>query len=253
MENSKQIASSKLIYTSAICLVLLTSCSQSSKLSVPTLLPESRTAHVAQLLGNSSECTLPCWLGLTPGQTTIDQVHELFHHMGEIELEYESDAGINHDYSIEQIYINYQSEGFSVNSVEIAILVNSQSELYAEILKYTGLSILQTHGFPNEVFIFENNPIEIQSRKTYTLALFYFDKGFVVVDQGVLVNADEVSCLPNHLSQSINITIGAHEKLNTIYDYWNTNYVEAPENVRNLVVYEESSMQDFLSIQAECG
>ena len=44
--------------------------------SIPTLSPEDAHTRLRALLNDSTSCRLPCWLGITPGQSTWQDANE---------------------------------------------------------------------------------------------------------------------------------------------------------------------------------
>src|SRR5688572_27007039 len=48
----------------------------------PTLMPQERENYVRESFSSSSNCKLPCWWGITPGETTWKDTEELLHYLG---------------------------------------------------------------------------------------------------------------------------------------------------------------------------
>jgi hypothetical protein len=146
---------------------------------VPTLSPDDAYARVTEFLTNGSNCRLPCWLGIAPGQSSLLDVRAQLTRFSNITsdsyLDYPADewqvSGMEILYNEDDMVIEIRS-GYLVHQGENNVYVNAFDTRayrlkdgkyngdaygypsYDELLEaYALFGVLSTHGPPTLVFI----------------------------------------------------------------------------------------------------
>lgn len=166
----------------------------------PTLTPLEAEKEVINLLQSNGECKLPCFWGITPGQTSVELVHSSLHAYLSIALEdflfSEKGGGVgiiipetdfllsthltirNHDNLQQQDIIRWLQIDFSIydkdshNAIYDSLVINRYFKYY------TLSNLLAIYGKPTNVYInFEND----MGLHEYYLFLDYTDSGWVAM------------------------------------------------------------------------
>jgi len=147
---------------------------------IPTLSPAKMDQKVEELIETNGGCNLPCWWGITPGETTWGEAKNFFlQYNPEILSTRPSRIIINEQIRTNTIYslILYSSKypnenGVVVNVLDEMDIVTIHSLGEAEDNKYTLRNLLSAYGKPSEVFIatYANLPSDIL---TFYLVLYY--------------------------------------------------------------------------------
>ncbi|MBL8088923.1 MAG: hypothetical protein JNJ43_01245 [Anaerolineales bacterium] len=167
---------------------------------VSTFLPEKAYLELEDLL--KYNCELPCFAGITPGETLLIDASKTLFPFGSISdwnSLYEKGGAIGIDYTKEGLILNlfFQIDS-SRNSNKVQLFrVFSQAlqkieegsyyqrmydaKLYHEVFsKYSLQRILSTHGHPKEIYMtVEINEAEYDSPDFVLLWLVYPQKGFI--------------------------------------------------------------------------
>jgi hypothetical protein len=164
--------------------------------------------RMSEFLTNGPKCSLPCWLGITPGKTTMSDALEYLTKFSDIITD-KTIALPTDIWSITNWTIQYtkadmtveirsailaplnenkiSANGFSTRAYQIKNGkyfgdVYGYSD-YSELLKaYTISSILSTYGIPDQIFIRSNLstdqlPLPPYSLDTFVIHIWYPDKG----------------------------------------------------------------------------
>lgn len=161
----------------------------------PTLSREERDSQILNLLMTNAGCELPCWWGIVPGETTLDQTREYIRSLGRElippqpswKLRY-YDGGV--DLSKPLMHIHFQF--LEQDGVVIATHVNIDhigldlSTLYQYWNSYSPSAIMHKYGQPERVWL------EIGAMcaagcggiSHYDLFLFYDHQGILIIYHG---------------------------------------------------------------------
>jgi len=184
--------------------------------SVPTLPADEAYARLREYLTNSSDCRLPCWWGITPGQSTMLDVQALLAAFSEVAeyidlgesrgrlfgslwILYPNDEHIT--FPIESFYLARANNNGVVSVVMISTRAYRETNgalegpslemlyghpLYNKVLEdFTLTGILSRYGPPGQIFVtadvkyvgLDNNPLPTD---TFTIRLLYPDRGIFV-------------------------------------------------------------------------
>jgi hypothetical protein len=177
-----------------------TTTSTPTQTAIPTLSTESAYILLQDLLQNNNGCELPCFWGITPRVSTLQDAQKIIAPLrgiayrdtisiveaGIIEFDYLQADDIHlfldvrfvphtGDTTIETIHIRASA----LQKVENGYIEVYKSTAFAENLsRYTLTTILQTYGIPAQLSIYvENNPFEWSSPDFFTVFLLYPESG----------------------------------------------------------------------------
>jgi hypothetical protein len=166
-----------------------------TRTSLPTLPAEEVQARALELLRTNAGCSLPCWWGIAPGYSTIDEARLIFEpFLGAIE----SENGFEYLESDNPYFMRSLASGLQVG-VEVSAkdnlvsLVYVQTEMtkdiynkvyddpfYQEIMSlYTLETMLTKYGKPNQILVRSFSDLAGEFNPTQLL-LYYPDSGIVV-------------------------------------------------------------------------
>jgi len=211
---------------------------------IPTPLGEDAKSKVAYLLETNGNCSLPCWWGITPGQTTWSEAES---YLAAFALE------ISHPSSPQpKNFTYYPSEfpdpnsnspddyltaGFEVNSSGVIEIIDS-------IAKTSLASMLANNGVPLQIWIeittnFGPGPM------SYVLALFY-EKGIMVIYQGTINSGDinSINICPKDIPQANSqLLVWNNTTIRTFQDIGKFAMLLDPNHLRFRLIQEVSDMQ----------
>ena len=196
----------KIIILLLVSIGLIVGCVPSINSSTPqsTLTPPEREKFVRETLLSSSNCQLPCWWGITPGETTWKDTEELLHYLG-VRIVGVPGYGPNTilhgagGFDFEGISIK---NGFSfeeTDGVIDAILINSDGynkpeEFQTLWTNYSPKKILEMYGVPDRVWL---NVTEAYALgRGYHLWFFYDELGFMIRYPGDVMDAPVLRICP---------------------------------------------------------
>lgn len=166
----------------------------------PTLSPLEAEKEVINLLQNNGRCKLPCFWGITPGQTSVQLAHSILHAYISIASEdflfAQKGGGVgiiipdtdfllsthltirNHDDLQQQDIIRWLQIDFAIYDKDSysAVYDNTVFDTYYKY--YTLSSLLANYGKPTNVYINFENDMGIHE---YYLFLDYADRGWVAM------------------------------------------------------------------------
>jgi hypothetical protein len=169
---------------------------------LPTLPAEEAQKAILDLLEDNGGCRLPCWWGLTPGETSVQEAQTLVERFGAVSIItiFFDNVGGTHlrltenDFLLDiSANINYDLEiPKTIKGLKITTQVNRELEeggfevvwenpLNAEFLQaYMLPQILTAYGPPSQVFVYGNVAYGHASWPLFELVLDYADRGFVI-------------------------------------------------------------------------
>lgn len=150
-----------------------------TQIPLTTLGSESIKKTVQPLLNDPIDCEIPCFLGITPGKTRLDEIRALFNPLGFAHKE-----GIDPNSSKYAYSVAYEADpgrSFSVvfytldNLVENIVLtpqiIRQSEENAREWIAYTPETMIKKFGKPSRVYF----AIELGQVNTTINMLMYFD------------------------------------------------------------------------------
>lgn len=159
----------------------------------PTLSPAKAETKLLELLHNNGGCRLPCFLGLTPGQTSRQEVVSFLHMFDSIapstEMIFPRDD-LSISLSVTPDSFNPQSETARWIGVDTMAYRKGETKLendyaspyYSEIFQYYTLpALLATYGAPDHVYVFLDTGIADMGLgiDLYLIHLDYSKQGWV--------------------------------------------------------------------------
>src|SRR5574341_254001 len=172
-----------LLYFSAI----LMSCSSYGTPSTST--PVSIESEIKQLLQDNN-CKPPCFLGVVPEQTTVEELEAIFTRYG-VPLQKGSFGYSNlRDTFSEQLipYTTFSIRDNKVHSMSIAVENNNKFVLSL----YSPINVMKRFGTPSKVEFSMTSINRSLMRGLYTMKFYYDDLDFVIQYSGLEVRLVEV-------------------------------------------------------------
>jgi hypothetical protein len=182
---------------------------------VATLAPDNAYAHLREILTDTTNCRLPCWLGITPGKSTLADVLALVQSFKGVDSKSDYLDTITGNETYAMVEIPYPNDNATIeidpsylmrtdeDKVSIAFVdtradwyINGQWGGYAygyyaynQLLKHYTLSgILSEYGLPTHIYIFGSLRADIILSVSQTpFATDLFRIHLVYPDQGILM------------------------------------------------------------------
>ena len=167
--------------------------------AVPTLPIDEAKDLAADLLMNNAGCSLPCWWGFTPGETSWETVRDLLGQLDDdlfvVELEdsvFFANPKIPVPTELVSIYPSY------IYVVRDGIISSIEIYDYIGHPNFTFIEILTTYGKPNEVWI-RTYSSDYDGGMPFGVALFYKDIGLTIQYHwpGQLIDNKIQGCFPH--------------------------------------------------------
>lgn len=164
----------------------------------PTLTAEGKRALIVDMLSNNSQCDLPCWWIITPGQTSWQTVRDRFSTFGYVPIDRSlSTDTVAHGAVLDMPHLAYlfdyrvtlkfvEQKGI-VQSVEIMSEVfggTASARFARDWQRYSIDQVLNRYGVPSQVQLQLAPPIEPGAPPGYALTIVYEDRGFWIRYQG---------------------------------------------------------------------
>jgi hypothetical protein len=148
----------------------------------PTLPQSLGEFEIMQLLQDNSRCKPPCFLGVTPGQTTTDELKNIFFHYGIYLHDYEGKGRANTIEQYPNSKIPPESEFHFDNGKVSYIRVNIDQSNSAEWSLYSPPALLKRLGVPSKVkFNLEvSHDWPPSNWGGYRITMFYDNLDFVI-------------------------------------------------------------------------
>jgi hypothetical protein len=153
-------------------------------LTAPAPLPPEKAEEILRkLLADSSECLTPCFLGIEPGLTTLEEVNLIVHKLGLQVLStiWDNNGSFFVDYKFDR-GMSFSSEikikDGVVQNVIVRIKPNKKNlDIPREWLTYSPEMLIDQYGVPSKVGL----SIGRKSPKyPYTMDIFYNELGLVI-------------------------------------------------------------------------
>lgn len=160
----------------------------------PTLRIEEAQKFVVDLVATNGNCQLPCWWGITPGESTWEETnHFLAAFATNIRVLQENLYGVTYDYLPDNI-----SEGKvgATISVESGIVQTISTDVF-----YPLDQILREYGQPDEVRIFVDAQ-SIDALAPFVLALYYEQLGFLATFRGTAEKGSTSQICPTSIGEN---------------------------------------------------
>jgi hypothetical protein len=155
---------------------------------LPTLAPDEMQATVRQMLQTNGGCELPCWWGITPGETSWEEMQAAFANQGigmqdgqldleswnaalgyNLKVEFEQEDGLVHSVSIEEYEWYYNTP-----------LRDDFADTWR---RYALPQVLSHHGVPSEVIL----KLDRWDYR-YTMWVVYESQGIAIYYPGIYVS-----------------------------------------------------------------
>jgi hypothetical protein len=192
-ENTQTYASTKGMITTTIPHSTTSITSTTSTLSpvytwtpIPTLPPADALEKLLGLYSNNGGCSLPCWWGITPGQSTWREAREQLAPLG-----YHAKPIVHGDITRYEFELVVPAELSSLGyfwptlTVErnIVTSINLNASYVGREFDYSLAGLLKTFGIPEEIWI---RPVVETMKDTsyYDISLFYPSKGVLTSATG---------------------------------------------------------------------
>lgn len=176
----------KVLKTITVCLIYLvafTSCSPftNTVTSEPTPTIEESQKLVQDLLENNAGCRLPCWWGITPGETTWDEARQILVKVSSyvpqtVEDNYLFNVSVHAYLPYSYDFAKYMEHSYRVDD---DIVVYIQAYNFHLAPKYSLPNLLNSYGKPSEVWI-RTFPQEDMGFQHFLIDVFYEDLGILV-------------------------------------------------------------------------
>jgi hypothetical protein len=156
---------------------------------------------VRDLLENNAGCRLPCWWGVTPGNTSWQESETLWHYLGATIKQFQVKSGGNH-YGVRllglpELDLSFFDNGMPNSKVDTIIVSGNigggqdQKEFEAFWESYSPKEVMSKYGVPSRILLYTmgtlgNTDLGIHG---YTLWVFYDSLGFMIRYDGSI--ADE--------------------------------------------------------------
>lgn len=168
-------------------------------LPIPTPPGIDPIEQVLWLYETNNGCQLPCWWGITPGQTTWETAEQFFNSFVPDILSVSGSKGTSYSpripLSMEVFGTNYTLPTYTVRDgiiigieTDVSIVRGSPSDYFSPYILST---FLTTYGQPTEVWLF-TYAYTYENVLPFSVVLFYSDQGIAAIYSD---NADEVGDL----------------------------------------------------------
>lgn len=156
----------------------------------PTFSPEEAIDFVETLISTNGGCKLPCWWGITPGESTWDQAKTFFEKFA-INIEQNKQTRFFVDYPYPEISAGWYRSVFIVDEEGIVELIIAPSGRGGSIQ-----AILQKFGIPQEVWV-RSTGFYMDVAPYQHLYFLYPEKGILVdfAGRGVISSHDGMDYL----------------------------------------------------------
>jgi hypothetical protein len=152
--------------------------------SPPTLEPEQANETVSTFLQNPMDCEAPCFWGVMPGQTTIEEATNIFNHLG-ISLKHTGTEGNNDFYSFIYNLDNglevtpiLTIQNNTVKNLDIGINDGSETGTPRKWIAYSPETLISRYGTPSKVDFFLGR---VAPTPTHSMDM-YFEKENLIVE-----------------------------------------------------------------------
>lgn len=175
----------KILKTITVCtiyLLIIVSCStfKNNVTTEPTLTVEESQKLVQDLLENNAGCRLPCWWGITPGETTWYEARQILVKVSSyvpqtVEDAYLFNVAIHTYLPYPYDFANYMEHMYRIDDNKVVYIRVYNFDLAP---KYLLPNLLNSYGKPSEVWI-RTFPQEDMGFQHFLIDVFYEDLGIL--------------------------------------------------------------------------
>lgn len=216
-------------------------------LPTPTLTKQQKAENLTMLLESNGGCELPCWWGITPGESTFEAVKSSFEPLG---------------FRIEDNWLGSQTfYGFDIDFEEESEVIQSMqvSGSYAKEIQdanafikdwepYSLYNVLNRYGLPTGVKVYYPFRPDPGSEAAFNLFVFYEALGIVInyVGDATDVNGGKSRACPA-LAEVFTINLFLYQPgkisnvLETIIPPETVDFIAGPETVYDLISWEQAT------------
>ncbi|HBO33787.1 MAG TPA: hypothetical protein DD636_03470 [Anaerolineaceae bacterium] len=158
----------------------------------PTLDPQAARELVIDLIETNSGCFLPCWWGITPGETSWEEANSFLAPFATKILPLRKDVyGVTYDYLPDSV-----SEGAIGATITIMddVVQTISTDVYYPLEK-----LLFIYGQPEEVWVYADTQ-SINPEAPFTIALFYKNRGFLAIYLGTTKKEESPQICPDKIA-----------------------------------------------------
>lgn len=213
-----------------------------------SLSPKDAASQVNELLQTNGGCHLPCWWGITPGQTTWEDARNIIFPLAESVYDSYSKEGEFFPGLVIR-YITERGTGFEQDyTVRNEIVQAIKIKLpYTSPLSNPKV-VLDNYGMPDKVYVEANNyEPSVDNEQAFSIALYYtkqrifvyYDNGFEPAQPGPTL----VLCFPNVDYSELHVwgsEYSFNQTLDTIFqkDRENGSKIHSLEDATDLTIEE---------------
>lgn len=162
---------------------------------LPTLPPGEALEKITELLETNGGCKLPCWWGITPGETTWETAQQNLAPLAE-EI---NTLGLPGFYGVG---IDPPEAIFQEKKIGVTIYVEEgiiQEIQMGYMYSYPISKILNEYGYPTDIFIQARLHTRIEPPVNFRLVLFYEDQGILAHYLGGAERSEVFQICPSNI------------------------------------------------------
>lgn len=168
----------------------------------PTLMPEQVDKLLKDLLWNNPECTLPCFMGIVPGETKLEEVNALFTQTDPFyfcELDHDKSGYCSTSHRFDTgfaVYLEMTIKFGVVESLSIPLTLPRDQSISArkEWLSFAPSSLVKQYGVPSNVEVF----LGLGATPSYTIDIYFSNIDFIYEYQSYDLQMQNLQICPNH-------------------------------------------------------
>lgn len=143
--------------------------------AVSTLSKEVATQNLIELLETNRGCELPCWWGIMPGETNVDNIESIFVNLG---FDWYRDYEELEDNTLYKASIYFVSEEGKIQSIEVRGGAGEETYDRNEAWRpYAIPRVLERLGVPENVYVYYPFRFDSGGMQAYRMFLYYPDLG----------------------------------------------------------------------------
>ena len=201
----------------------------------PKLPTEAALQTAMSIYENNGGCQLPCVWGVTPGVTSLRNVHERFSPLGYVDISYAEFSGRlryiakvpirEEGSSVGYFYIFF--ELYDASEDDIVDQINVAPKWIMPVFDYSPSGILALFGQPEQLWV----SIRLDNILKYTLVYYYPQQGVVFTSMGPILGYDALGSL-DELKGLVSICPDQNPPY-AFFDFWSAKRPEVGENILN--------------------
>lgn len=161
---------------------------------LPTLPPGEALEKITELLETNGGCKLPCWWGITPGETSWEMAQQKLAPVAEeVNILLPGHFGV----IIDPPKAIYQEKGLGVSIYEEGGIIQELRMGYT--YNYPISKMLNEFGSPTDIYIHARFYILIEPPVKYYLVLFYEDQGLLARYTGGAERSEVFQICPSNI------------------------------------------------------